>query len=416
MKAGYCASDKISIWTGKSDWLSYVTKVNKFLSDIKRKNKDILIFASAGNDSARDRGLAISIDGVLPTIFSGTRIDGQRLVHAVGATDETDAPANFSNVSSGGSQISISARGVGYFLPNLDGASKYSVMDGTSFSSPMVAGTAALLRSIGSLKSDGSYELKPDDVVAQIYDTGRATASSVSGRTLDAGGAIACSVQKKGYAIDSSALNISDESRANLHRTITRDDCGKVTVCQSNAWKAYGDVSVVDKFVSMPSVRPHSPATMGVLRSNGTQRFADSEIEKEVGLLPGSLDSLIRGVNASGNATVGSVCYSDIALQKDDEIEINWNLIRGPVTSGTEFAFASLGQALAPRLLATVNEAFQSTGNSSLRQTGWRPVVLKAPGTGIFRVAFGVIDERDSFGAHLLLLDTLKIKPANISD
>jgi len=87
-------------------------------------NKGCLIIAGAGNNSTDDLFYPAAFDGVI----------------AVAASDQSDTKASFSNY---GDFINITAPGVSIFNTL---ATAYGYNDGTSMSSPMVAGGAALIK------------------------------------------------------------------------------------------------------------------------------------------------------------------------------------------------------------------------------------------------------------------------------
>jgi subtilisin family serine protease len=92
-------------------------------------NEGLLIITAAGNDN----------DEVAS--YLGTRSD----VLAVAATDQSDVKASFSSY---GSWVELSAPGVGIYTTaysRFSGESTYATVQGTSFSSPIACGAAALL-------------------------------------------------------------------------------------------------------------------------------------------------------------------------------------------------------------------------------------------------------------------------------
>lgn len=102
------------------------TKVMKSQIDFA-KSRGVVLIASAGNNNTS----AVQY----PAAYSG--------VTAVAATDIQDMKGSFSNF---GSYVSMDAPGVNIISAYPGGL--YSMVNGTSFSAPMVAGTAALVRSI----------------------------------------------------------------------------------------------------------------------------------------------------------------------------------------------------------------------------------------------------------------------------
>lgn len=86
---------------------------------------DVVIVASAGNDNTSKKHYPSSYEHVI----------------SVAATTENNKKANFSNY---GKNIDISAPGVAIYTCRI--GNKYGKVDGTSFSSPIVAGTIAIMR------------------------------------------------------------------------------------------------------------------------------------------------------------------------------------------------------------------------------------------------------------------------------
>ena len=91
------------------------------------RNANIILAASAGNNNTADPQYPAALSGVLTTA----------------ATDLLDRKASFSNY---GSSVFVDAPGVNIISTYPGGY--YSVVSGTSFSAPAVAGTAALIRSL----------------------------------------------------------------------------------------------------------------------------------------------------------------------------------------------------------------------------------------------------------------------------
>jgi subtilisin family serine protease len=89
--------------------------------------KKVVLVASAGNNNTSAPQYPAAYSGVITTA----------------ATDLSDKKASFSNY---GPSVFVDAPGVHIFSTYPGGA--YSVVNGTSFSAPMVAGTAALIRSL----------------------------------------------------------------------------------------------------------------------------------------------------------------------------------------------------------------------------------------------------------------------------
>jgi subtilisin family serine protease len=92
-------------------------------------SKNVVLVASAGNNNTSAPQYPAAYSGVITTA----------------ATDMFDKKASFSNY---GNSVYVTAPGVNIFSTYPGGS--YSIVNGTSFSAPMVAGTAALIRSLQS--------------------------------------------------------------------------------------------------------------------------------------------------------------------------------------------------------------------------------------------------------------------------
>src|SRR5204862_5471906 len=87
-------------------------------------NRGVVVVAAAGNAGTSDPYYPAALSNVI----------------AVGATDQSDAKASFSQ---SGSWISVVAPGVGVYSTTMDGG--YLAYSGTSYSAPQVAALAALI-------------------------------------------------------------------------------------------------------------------------------------------------------------------------------------------------------------------------------------------------------------------------------
>jgi subtilisin family serine protease len=94
------------------------------------KTHDIMILGAAGNDST-------AVDSLFPFPAS------ESYTEAIAALDSLDLKADFSNF---GGRVDFCAPGTSLYAPYLD--SSYAWWDGTSFSTPLVSGMAALLYSL----------------------------------------------------------------------------------------------------------------------------------------------------------------------------------------------------------------------------------------------------------------------------
>ncbi|MGH7848280.1 MAG: S8 family serine peptidase, partial [Candidatus Binatia bacterium] len=116
-------------------------------------NKGVVIVASAGNESSNAPLYPAALSNVI----------------AVSASDQSDRPASFSNF---GSWVDVAAPGTSIYTTNNGGS--YGSWHGTSFSSPLVAGLAALI-----------FSLNPNLTSAQVVDILRGSADDLGAGGFD---------------------------------------------------------------------------------------------------------------------------------------------------------------------------------------------------------------------------------------
>ncbi len=157
MSFGMCSPD-IAEGVGRS-LVELLCRANLFVGDVLRGESygffidqmpRVLFVAAAGNENAE-------ADAIMP----GSLSERPNLV-TVGATDG-DERAWFSNY---GSKVTLGAPGVDVWTVSTVALGGYDAVSGTSFSSPLTAGVAGLVRSV-------SPELGPEAVKALLRDTGR---------------------------------------------------------------------------------------------------------------------------------------------------------------------------------------------------------------------------------------------------
>jgi serine protease len=118
--------------------------------------RGVLLIAAAGNDNTTD-------------VFYPAGYD---YVYAVGATDEMDQKAYFSNY---GDYVDVMAPGVGIYSTMVQGGNTYGNLSGTSMACPMVAGLAGLVLSVKTgatpavVKNDISLGCDVIDAQNQAY-------------------------------------------------------------------------------------------------------------------------------------------------------------------------------------------------------------------------------------------------------
>ena len=118
----------------------------------------LMIFAAAGNDGA-------------PVIDSPANCNN---VYAVAATDMQDQLASFSNYGTEMLSRGLAAPGVELYTTDLNNA--YASASGTSFSSPLAAGLAALV-----------WSAKPSNTAAQVFDALKTSADDLGPAGPDSG-------------------------------------------------------------------------------------------------------------------------------------------------------------------------------------------------------------------------------------
>ena len=107
------------------------------------RNNDVVMIAAAGNDGTS----VVSYPAAYPQVI------------AVGATDDTDRRASFSNY---GSDLDVVAPGV--MIYSTQGGTGYQYLSGTSAAAPHVAGVAALMLTV-------SPALEPEEISSIINQT-----------------------------------------------------------------------------------------------------------------------------------------------------------------------------------------------------------------------------------------------------
>ncbi len=129
-----------------NSWGGTGTESQLFLSEVKKLEKEgILFVAAAGNDGTNN-----DIKPHYPSNLTTLEYKGERFsnVLSVGASDNQDAPADFSNY--GHASVDLFAPGVAILSTypvklTSEGRPPYVTMSGTSMATPYVSGIAALL-------------------------------------------------------------------------------------------------------------------------------------------------------------------------------------------------------------------------------------------------------------------------------
>ncbi|MBX7150548.1 S8 family peptidase [bacterium] len=152
-------------------------------------DKGVLVFNSAGNMGSRGAR------------YLGTPSDGKKMI-AVGAVNGDSSKANFSSygpTADGRKKPDVSALGRFVRVVAVNDDSGYDNFDGTSLSTPLVAGLAAL-----------ALEAHPDWSSKQLYDALRKTSSLASGPDNEIGYGIPDAVRLINYSPSGSSIPLID--------------------------------------------------------------------------------------------------------------------------------------------------------------------------------------------------------------
>ena len=172
----------------------------------------VTIVCAAGNGSTSTPWYPCSYDSV---------------ISVVNLTSSNDWSTR-SSTSNYGSTCDISAPGTGLMSISNTGASAYSTVSGTSFSSPVVAGVAALLYAEYPKLTDAQVKSilygTATDIYATGYDTdsgwGRVNAGAALGAASDAPSALTVTLEPNGGALDEGVSTAVSVMRGSTYGTL----------------------------------------------------------------------------------------------------------------------------------------------------------------------------------------------------
>ena len=153
----------------------------RVVEDAIAAHPNTLYVVAAGNGGADHLG---DDDDVLATANYPCSYPEANII-CVGATDDTDARATFSNY--GATTVDLFAPGVG-ILSTVPGPDVYDYYDGTSMATPHVAATLALMRARNPSLTAAQLKAK---LLASVHPVGALHGLSVTGGRLDAAAAVA---------------------------------------------------------------------------------------------------------------------------------------------------------------------------------------------------------------------------------
>jgi hypothetical protein len=191
-------------------------------------------------------------------------------------------------------------------------------------------------------------------------------------------------------------------------------------------WSLLGDSSATSGLPSLPDITPQSAPSMNLLRSNGMQGASPSDVEAKLGLHDGRLAKALGETPTRGSVTYQTV----VGHHKGDQLVFDWNLLAftgaGGAAAHNAYVFlvvcqvgpgactcdpagsGNLPESVVP--LANARGANESTSNTFFRQTGWQQTTHEFTYDGDSIVAIGIIDVNDTFGAHLLTVDSVTLQ------
>lgn len=148
-------------WGGSAD------ESELFKSELRKiQEKGILFVVAAGNEGQNN-----DVKPAYPANLSGAEFRGKKFsnVITVGASDNKDTPADFSNF--GSERVDVFAPGVAIISTyplalTAPGRPPYAIMSGTSMATPYVAGVAALM-----MAANPSLIGRPEEVIRIINET-----------------------------------------------------------------------------------------------------------------------------------------------------------------------------------------------------------------------------------------------------
>ena len=143
---------------------------------------------------------------------------------------------------------------------------------------------------------------------------------------------------------------------------------------------------------------PTEGSQFGELRANGA---SDLQIELEMGLAVGSLDTL-----STGNATDGSSLQTAIVVKEGDVVTFDWNFVNSETafhtqTGFNDFAIVNINGA--PQVLA------RSSDLDGPGSTGWNTFTFTATDSGVLDLGVAMINTNDQQVDSSLLIDNFQV-------
>lgn len=198
------------------------------LTDAVTNYPNTLYVVAAGNGDANNIGYDVD-----STPFYPCDIPAPNLI-CVGATDQNDQPAYFSNY--GAANVDLFAPGVNILSTYLTSQGGYAWDDGTSMATPMVSGTLALM--LARNPSLTAAQLK-SDLLASTDPEPQLDGLSVSGGELDAAAAVATAGGEAPYAAPGNRElpDVSGSATVGSTLTVTAGNWSRTPTQYSYQWQ-----------------------------------------------------------------------------------------------------------------------------------------------------------------------------------
>ena len=171
-------------------------------------------------------------------------------------------------------------------------------------------------------------------------------------------------------------------------------------------WSTIGDVEIeTSDLGSFPT-----EGQFQALLTNGSGSQIDAAIENFFGLNNGSIDGV-----GNGNATQGSAIQLDsITVEAGDVLSFDFNFLTNESTPTffNDFSFVSINPNPVEEL-ADTNSSFVTSLTNFNEETDYATFIYEFPQAGTYEVGIGVVDLIDTIVDSGLLVDNLRVIPAD---
>lgn len=172
------------------------------------------------------------------------------------------------------------------------------------------------------------------------------------------------------------------------------------TLATSPAEAAVLDGSFDSGFTAWSTLGNSSVVSSSPIGSNSAQLTSegagDTDIESFLGINPGTLDSLLPGVNA----TVGSAIKQSFFANAGEKVSFDWFFETADYLPFNDFAFTTLSSQIG--VLSSIG-LVGNYGNSGVQNYSFL-----IPATGTYTLGFGVVNALDSTLSSTLYVDNIR--------